>query len=56
MNRLRRSEKQQIRDHTGQWEAPLTAYPATVASFFGINGDKAHSVVHDFSPHDKESW
>jgi hypothetical protein len=56
MLRFRRSEKEEIREHTGDWAGPLSAYPATVAMFFGINGNDAHTGVHDFWPHHRDSW
>jgi hypothetical protein len=56
MKRIRWSEKDEIRRHTGDWTRPLTAYPAAVASFFGGNGASDHPPVHGFWPEDRDTW
>lgn len=56
MRRIRWREKDEIRQHTGDGARPLTAYPAAVASLFGVHGDNAHTVVRDFGPQDRDSW
>ena len=56
MRRFRKSEKDEIREHVSRWTQPLHAYPAAVATFFGVEGAGVGRTIRDVSPSDRATW